>query len=363
MKPKHRLLPALLLVCAPFVPTASSAQDGASSSSSASQVTLFGLLDIGVASLRASGAGSQSLLNGDGNTSSRFGVRGVEDLGGGLKASFWIESAVNVDTGTSGATSTNNKDSVNTGGLTWGRRSTLSLSGPWGELRMGRDYVPAFSNLTTSMHPFGTNGVGSSGLLFYPVNAGGTTVRTSVRASNALGYHLPGGLGGLYGTVMVASGEQTGSDGDLRGLRLGYRAGDFNGAVAITKTRYSTGDYTQSNIGANYQFGPAKLMLLVGENKVGVTRTRAQMIGTQWNVGTQGEIRIAYTRLQARAVASDATHLALGYVHDLSKRTALYANVAQIDNKGTGTRFNVGLAPTSPGGSSSGAEMGIRHSF
>ena len=351
-------MPLGVLACAALLGPVAHAQTG-------SQVSLFGLLDLGVTSLRASGAGSLALLNTDGNTSSRFGVRGSEDLGGGLKASFWIESAVAVDTGGSGATSSNNKDSVS-GGFTWGRRSTLALSGDWGELRAGRDYVPSFSNLTTSMHPFGTNGVGSSGLLFYPVNAGGTTVRTSVRASNSIGYFLPASLGGVYGTVMLAMGEQGGGathkDGDLRGLRLGYRAGGLNTAAALSKTRYATGDYTQSNIGLNYQWGPAKLMGLWGSNRVGTTKTVAQMIGTQWTLGA-GELRLAYTWLKASGVASDATHIALGYVHDLSKRTALYGNVARIDNKGTGTRFNVGLAPTRPGGNSAGAELGIRHSF
>lgn len=332
------------------------------------QVSLFGVLDVAATRLSASGAGHQSLLNGDGNTSSRFGLRGSEDLGGGLRANFWIESAINVDIGTSGATSTNNQDSVNTGGLTWGRRSTVGLQGSWGELRLGRDYVPSFSNLTTSMHPFGTNGVGSSGLLFYPVNAGGTTQRTSVRASNSLGYHLPANAGGFYGAVMLAVGENAGGtptskNGDHRGIRMGWRGGDWNMAAATGKTRYATGDYTQSNVGVNYKLGPAKLMYLWGENKIGVTRTRAQMIGTQWQVSAQGEVRLAYTSLKATRVANDAAQLAVGYVHDLSKRSALYATWSRIDNKGSGRRFNVGLAPVSAGGNSSGLELGMRHSF
>lgn len=333
-----------------------------------SQVTMFGVLDLALTRVSASGAGHQSLLNGDGNTSSRFGLRGSEDLGGGLKANFWIESAINVDTGTSGATSSNNQDSINTGGLTWGRRSTLGLQGAWGELRLGRDYVPSFSNLTTAMHPFGTNGVGSSGLLFYPVNAGGTTQRTSVRASNSIGYHLPAKAGGFYGAAMVATGENAGGtptskNGEHRGIRIGWRGGDWNMAAAIGKTRYATGNYTQSNVGVNYQLGAFKLMSLWGENKIGITRTRALMLGTQWDVSAQGELRLAYTTLKARGVANDASHLALGYVHNLSKRSALYATAARIDNKGTGRRFNVGLAPVSPGGSSTGLEAGVRHSF
>lgn len=340
------------------VTTAALAQD---------QVTVFGVLDLGVTQLRASGAGSLRLLNGDGNTSSRLGLRGSEDMGGGLRANFWIEAAVNVDNGTGAATSTNNIDSVNTGALTWGRRSTVGLQAPWGEVRLGRDYVPSFSNLTTTMHPFGTNGVGSSGLLFYPVNAGGTTVRTTVRASNSIGYHLPPNLGGVYGSVMVAFGEQasnitTSKNGRYSGVRLGYRDGALNLSGSIGKTHYLTGDYTQSNFGINYRIGPARAMFLWGQNKVGATKTEIWMLGTQWEVGL-GEIRFAYSSLKATNLSGGAKHLALGYQHDLSKRTALYATVARIDNRGTATRYNVGVSPVTPGGTSSGVETGLRHIF
>ncbi|MFX1678062.1 porin [Mitsuaria sp. CC2] len=350
-----------------LVLAAAAASAGAAHAQSGSSVQVFGLLDIGVQALKASGSDTRYFVNSDGNTSSRFGVRGTEDLGGGLKVGFWLESAVAVDDGTSGATSTNNKDSVS-GGLTWGRRATVQISSAdWGELRLGRDYVPSFGNLTTSMHPFGTNGVGSSGLLFYPVPAGGTTARTGVRASNAIGYFTPSGLNGFYGHAMLALGEQgagpTRKDGQLTGVRIGWRNEVFNTSAAISKTRYATGDYTQSNVGVAYTWGPAKLMALWGRNEIGISSTTATMLGTQWQVWPQGEIRFAYTWLKAKNVASDANQIAIGYVHDLSKRTALYTNLSKIDNKGRGVRFNVGLATTQPGGDSGGFEAGVRHNF
>jgi predicted porin len=332
------------------------------------QVTAFGLLDLGLNVGRADGTESLKRLEGDGNTSSRLGFRGTEDLGAGWKANFWIETAINADVGTSGATSTNNKDSVNTGGLTWGRRSTVGLQSDLGELRLGRDYVPSFANLTTAMHPFGTNGVGSSGHLFYPVNTGGTTVRTSVRASNSLGYHLPDNSAGVYGALMLALGEQprgtpTSDDGRHRGVRIGWRSGGWNMAAAVGKTDYATGNYTQSNAGINYKFGPARLMYLWGRNKVGVTSTRVHMLGTRYELGEKGELRLAWSQLKAEGVANDAAHLAFGYVHKLSKRSALYATYGRIDNKGSGTRFNNGVTTTTPGGVSQGIDLGLRHSF
>ena len=232
-----------------------------------SNVTVFGLLDVGYLNTRASGSGSVSSLNSDGNTSSRFGARGTEDLGGGLAANFWLEAAIAPDSGVGGSTSTTNKDSVGSNGLTFGRRSTVGLAGGWGEVRLGRDYVPSFNNLTVAMHPFGTNGVGNAGQLFYPVNTGGTTVRTHVRASNSIGYLLPSNLGGFNGHIMYALGEQasnaaggTSKDGNHVGFRLGYAAGPLNAAFASGKTNYATGDFTQTNFAANYAFGPAKLM-------------------------------------------------------------------------------------------------------
>lgn len=338
-------------------------------------VEVFGLLDIGYLYTKADGNGSVASINTDGNTSSRLGFRGTEDLGGGLKAGFWLEAAVNPDTGTGGSTSVDNISAGLGGingsqGMTFGRRSTVSLIGKWGELRLGRDYVPSFNNLTASMHPFGTNGVGNAGQMFYQVNTGGTTARTNVRASNSVGYILPGDLGGFSGHFMVAMGELasnagvTVDNGNHLGARIAYRTGGLNMAFATGTTKYATGDYTQSNFAINYQYGPAKLMYLWGKNEVGVTNTTANMVGTQWKVGT-GEVRFAYTTLKAEKVANDATQWAVGYVHDLSKRTALYANYSQVSNSGIGTRFTVGGGnnTTTPGGGSTGYEAGVRHSF
>lgn len=330
-----------------------------------SHVTAFGIVDAGVQRLSASGAPSLTSVVSDANSSSRWGLRGVEDLGSGQKAGFWLEGGFSPDTGVSGSTSTNNKDS--SAGALFGRRSTVSLMGGWGEVRVGRDTVPSFHNLS-NLHPFGTNGVGSAGFLFYPVNAGGTTVRTNVRASNAVSYFLPADLGGFSGQLMYALGEQpstpaaTKSDGRYAGIHLRYARGPLMVGAATGETRFATGDFRQSNAGASYKFGPARLIALWGENKVGATRTRSAMLGTQVDVGS-GQIRAGYTRLEARGVANDAEHVALGYLHNLSKRTALYANLARVDNDGAGRSFGVGLPPATPGGSSKGLEMGLRHTF
>ena len=329
----------------------------------AQNVTVFGVVDAAVNRASASGASSLTRMVEGGNSNSRFGVRGTEDLGGGLKAGFWLENGSSPDTGVAAATSSNNIDSV--ANALFGRRSTVSLLGGWGELRAGRDFVPSFTSLGATAHPFGTNGVGASSTLFYPVAAGGTTPRTNVRVSNGLNY-FTSTLAGFSGHVAYALGEQgpgpAEDDGKYVGVRLAYAAGPLGLAVAAGKTDYATGDYKQSNVAANYKIGPAKVMLLWGENKVGATKTSTAMIGTQWDVGN-GQIRAHYTQLDSKRVANDARQLAIGYVHDLSKRTALYAAASQVDNKGAGRTFNLGVAPVTPGGKSTGYELGLRHNF
>jgi predicted porin len=207
-------------------------------------------------------------------------------------------------------------------------------------------------NWAAAMHPFGTN----------------------VRASNSIGYFTPN-LGGFSANLMWATGEQkvavpavpaaAEEDGNYAGLRIAYASGPLSVAGATGKTNYSTGDYTQSNFGANYQFGPAKLMYLWGQNKVGVTKTNINMFGTQWAVGP-GQLRFAYTVLTASGgTTKDANQVAIGYVYDLSKRTALYSTYSRVNNKSTGKTFFIGggSAPTDAGGSSSGLEFGLRHTF
>jgi predicted porin len=335
-----------------------------------SSVTVFGLLDVSVARFYGNGP-SVTGVQTDGYQSSRLGFRGVEDLGGGMSASFWLEAGINPDNGTTGTTNVNNQpvptaNTASSGGVTFGRRSTVSLaSDAAGEVRIGRDYTPGFWNLS-NFHPFGTNGVGSAGILFYPVPSGARI--TNVRASNSVGYFLPRNLGGFYGQAMYAFGENVSTaanrdDGRVTGIRLGYTAGPLDVAVASTKTKAApVGDFTQSNVGGSYDLGVAKLFALYGQNKVGATKTKPWNIGAHVPVG-QGVVRVAYGKVKATGVGNDASQWTLGYVHNLSKRTALYANYSEVDNKGTGTAFNVGSSVTTPGGESKGWELGIRHTF
>src|SRR5437867_13122615 len=102
--------------------------------SAQSSVTVFGVVDVGVAHLSGDGVSKTGVSTGGANIS-RWGFRGTEDLGGGLAASFWLEAGLDVDTGSGKGAG---------GGLSFNRRSTVSLSGSIGEVRLGRDDAATF---------------------------------------------------------------------------------------------------------------------------------------------------------------------------------------------------------------------------
>ena len=115
---------------------------------------------------------------------SRLALKGFEDLGGGLKAGFWIESWFNADTGTGQNTNTNNQSTgaAGGGGLTWNRRSHVSLGGDWGEIRLGRDFTPQYMGLAV-LDPFDVGGSGTIEVLNSSIVG-----PTAVRASNSISY-------------------------------------------------------------------------------------------------------------------------------------------------------------------------------
>ncbi|MEW6703524.1 MAG: porin [Pseudomonadota bacterium] len=334
----------------------------AGAASAQSSVTLFGIVDVNARYVKHGNTDAVKQLGTDGINSSRLGFRGVEDLGGGLKAGFWIEGAMSPDTGAAAQT--------------WQRRSTVSLMGGFGEVRLGRDYTPTFWNLTV-FDPFGTNGVGSSLNLFVAPAALATSVFTGsgaatlVRASNTIGYFLPSGIGGLYGQVQVAAGEGV-TGNKYMGGRIGYAAGPVDVAFAYGQTQVGSDDKLKTwNLGASYNLGVAKLTgfysnansdFFGGVDGVDVTQTN-WMLGAVVPMG-QGEIHASYNKASGKDDADglSAKQLAVGYVYNLSKRTALYAQYSRITNELTAFSVTAGSVAAFDD-KSSGAEFGIRHSF
>jgi predicted porin len=334
----------------------------AGAASAQSTVTLFGIVDAGYARLSAkTTAGSKSVqgITNSGLNSSRLGFRGVEDLGGGLKAGFWLEGALSNDDG-------------NAAGYNFQRRSTVSLMGNFGEIRLGRDYVPSFWN-TTVYDPFGTNGIGSSNALNMSGKIGANATN-DVRSNNTIGYFLPGDLGGFNGQVQIGFGENVSGGpktNNYVGFRLGYTAGPISAHGAYGKTEGATdaADDKYLNFGASYDFGVVKPMVMIAQAKNGGNgKITAVEVGATAPLG-QGELRAAFSRYDIKNSKDDWRKLAIGYGYNLSKRTQLYSTYARVSNKGaqnvivSNNGLGFGSATILGGKNASGVELGIRHLF
>ncbi len=305
-----------------------------------SSVTAFGIIDLAARNLK--GADSVRYLSNEGRATSRLGFRGVEDLGGGLKAGFHIETQVNPDDGS-------------VGGNFWQRRATVSLMGGFGEVRLGRDKSHT-RTLIDTFDPFGTSGMPGLNRLITDVDRN--------RMDNSVMYFLPS-MGGVYGSISVTMGEGANTSSTQRStsVRLGYK-------TKALDVSYANGQFGDSNklkinaLGASYDFGGFALMGQYGTFKQGAVDRKLTSIGGTVKLGA-GKLIGSYARTSG-AANREANLMAIGYDHSLSKRTTVYGTFARISNDGTST-FSLngasGRALPVAGGNSTGYEVGIRHNF
>lgn len=341
-----------------------------------SNVQIYGVMDLGFRHLSGTesqgahpGLKSKSGIDSSGLSTSRLGFRGTEDLGNGLKAFFTIESQLNPD-----------YDSRTTSA----RQSFLGLEGGFGRVWLGRDFNPS-RNLVAGLDPFGATGIGSGQNLF---------AQTS-RYDNAVMYRTPN-FGGL--TVALAytnnvAGDEVdelrgaGQDRNSKGYSITpiYKNGPLTAGVGYEK--YSGGsndgganiDTKRWNIGGGYDFGIVDLRLAYGQTKDNEANNKRKswMLGGVIPVSERGKVLASYvqTKLDVSGGADQkAKQYAMGYQHDLSKRTAVYGIYAKIStNSAAEGRYSlagvnttndpVTDAVTGRAGYTSGFNVGIRHNF
>lgn len=350
MKPHYTAAAALAAV---FASTGAFAQ---------SSVTMFGIVDVNTRYEKNSDLPSNLTMNNSGLSSGRLGFRGVEDLGGGLKAGFWLESDVNADTGSISAT-----------GKMFQRRSTVSLMGNFGEIRLGRDFSPA-SQHTTKFDPFGVIGLAGSSVSSRMPGA----FASYYRHDNAMQYFTPT-FGGAQLEVMYAPDESvTSNTGRHMATRLVYDNGplSLSASYGTTNVNAAGSKLKQMGLAAAYDFGFVRLMGFFQRDDVpfgtyGTVTAGAEdriLLGFTAPIGRH-QLRGSYVRTNSRGGnaafnGSDADKYSIGYVHNLSNRTALYTTGSYIANKGN-ANFSLagGASGLAAGGKSIGAEFGIRHAF
>jgi predicted porin len=345
----------------------------AGSAMAQSSVTLYGVADVSVGATRSpalvnpayplgapvSGTSrgvqmhSSTAMN---NGISIFGVRGNEDLGGGMRAGFNFEAALSL---TDGSTGQDN-------GTFWGRQAKVTLGGPWGSVEMGRAFTPSFY----SMYAWDLTGQAVYSLVdrAYGFGIGQATNQLSPRASSEFMYATPtfNGVTGriayvakdnnpnllgqpsrkVDGSVVYASGPVVLSLGanQMQGSKTNWAVGG----------RYSFGQVGggQFNVAAGYASTYLQAALPLGSNApTSLTNLarRGFSIAGQYITGpysltlnvtrdTRNEIYIAVPSMQRKY-----TNEMLEGKYALSKRTFLYAVYEHFDsdnNYALGIRHN-----------------------
>ncbi|MCW5638052.1 MAG: porin [Rubrivivax sp.] len=337
-----------------------------------SSVTLFGVVDVNVGWIKNDESSWQ--LGTNGMATGRLGFRGIEDLGGGLRAGFWLEGEINPDTGTSTASYGNGDAAI--GGFNFRRRSTVSLFNPWGEIRLGRDNTPTHWNWAV-FDPFGTTGVGNAQNIAIDrqlTQGTGGVYGTLVRANNMASYVLPGGTAGsgLVGQLSVAAGEDAPGN-KYAGGRIGYSAGPYNVAAAYAETWLTADNSVKAkvwNIGGWWDFGVVRVSGIYNQIDI----SGGGFPGSQqdnWFIGATAPLdlwRFNISWGDARGggtiSSNNATQFAISANYELSVRTALYAIYSTINNSGNaGYRVTNASSPLTPGHNSQGVQIGVRHIF
>lgn len=326
-----------------------------------SSVTLFGIVDTAFGYVDNANAAGDSVygLSTSGNATSRLGFRGVEDLGGGLKAGFWLEGEIFGDDG-------------NAAGFNFQRRSTVSLAGGFGEVRLGRDLTPGYSKII-SYDLFGQTGIGQ--FMGWSSNWYATIGDSNdFRSSNMISYYTPNFSGFTAGLGYGFDEQTSGKAGRYVGGYVAYENGPLGVAVSYEQRNLNLPADPERNaltVAGSYNLNVVKLNAIVQQTKDEVPsasdrKVNAYALGASAPVGA-GEVKLQYALYDQKAIDSKAHQISLGYVHNLSKRTALYGTVAYLNNKDASNlglvAKNLSTGGPGAGENQTGVQLGIRHSF
>ncbi len=320
--------------------------------SAQSSVTLYGVADAAVE--RVKGSTSTVRVTSGQQQGSRWGLRGTEDLGGGMSANFVMEAGINLDAGTAGQ-----------GGRAFGRQVFVGLNGGFGGLRLGRQYSPmddVASIAGTKVYDI---------MSVVPIIGNGDYNRVD----NAITYLSPK-WGGLTFQVQHSLGAERATSDASKNFQKQTSAHAMyaNGPLTIGLGLQSVADNDGAVAGdqevdavllaGSYAFGDFKVTAYYDTEDRGNTKMKLLGLGGGYTFGANVvSVAIAKARNVSGVAANaddDATLLTLQGLHNLSKRTAVYAHYTRVSN---GAQSALGFNAPLAGQNSSGVQVGIRHRF
>jgi predicted porin len=374
-------------------------------------VTVYGIVDMGVANVKADGRSSGWKIDNGLLSGSRIGFKGEEDLGGGLKALFTVEYMlmpdVNAAFGAAGDWS---------GTAT--RQAFVGLKGNWGTVVAGRLQGAGY-NFACSHNPVAGGAFDTISKL--RVTAAGNAAAageltlgcgSNGRTNNSIAYISPNWNGftveynharltenatRVFSTAATATFNLTGAaigtdpahgadDSYANLLRGNYTNGPFSASLVWAgveggKNNSATGlnlgaaqpaDTKEWGIGADYDFGIAKIYGTYQDRDTDKTSLGAvstangdkYALGVSIPVFKVGSIMLSYADFDAEVKGWDADAWTLAYFHSLSKRTTLYGGYSSVSNdRLNGSTAAAASAAPRTGGDASMLAFGMRHTF
>jgi predicted porin len=332
-------------------------------------VTLYGIIDTavrtqtGLTSTYARSPLNSTVVQSGVGPTSRWGLRGSEDLGGGLRATFNLEGGINIDTGAQANATT-----------LFDRASVVGLAGNWGSINAGRQNTliadsagvtdpiglrfaslnPNIQNVSLTGHQLGVEygATGSTG--------------SSNRVNNSLKYSVP--VGPVVARAMVSMGEVAGSSTKQRtaGLGVDYRTQALDITTAYTRYKDANDrNLSAANVGVSWLALPSlRIMANYGYNSGFTSATaeatnRVKVVGVNYAVTPAVDLLAGYYKVDRNRTAQpdDGFKRLLAFLeYKLSKRSKIYL---ELDNtKWKGDYLGAGNKPTS-----TGVSLGITHVF
>ena len=339
-----------------------------------SNVTVYGQANVSLDMVKSGGVANATPGTGSvgsnhvASNSSRLGFKGSEDLGNGLSAIFQVESAIVIDGGTSTLA---------------GRETFAGLKGDsWGAVKLGRLDTP-YKISTRGLDLF-ADGIADN----RSIMGGGNDARTT----DTIAYVSPSmsGFSAAYARAMGAEGATATNQtkGKASSIAVMYDVAPFYATIANQKVTYGTapGQFSSATgevdkafkVGGGYKTDMFAVNAVIEntKNTVPGTETKARniYIAGQYNISSNDAVKLAYTVAGdekangVKTIDSGAKQMSIGYDHNLSKRTTVYALYTKLSNKAQAD-YNIGdVASTSMPSSTSDADpsafsFGLKHSF
>jgi len=309
-----------------------------------STVTLYGIADVQVNSeTKDNGTTSlsQTQVGSGGVNGSRFGLKGSEDLGGGLTANFDFQQGFSMDTGA--ARDEKNNQGVANNNNAFTRASWVGLAGSFGSTRFGRTPTPFDDVSGAADAMFDSN--------LAPMNAVFKSVGYNIRPANTVAYYTPA-ISGFTAALSYSMGEDktaTSDAGSVTSFMANYAAGPLlayvayqteklsaptaasvvttgtNGLVTVSGMALPTDSSDFTRVGAAYDLGVAKPTFIYGKKAVGAASSDEYQLGVDVPMGA-ATLSASYATSQDNAAAGDfkRTGYGLGAKYALSKRTFAY---------------------------------------